>query len=148
MASDGAVIIDTELDNSGFKRGAGEFKRAVENLKNTVDKTGKGMADTANGYVRAMNDAKDAAKGAAADQAAIAKEIQRTEAALKRLEERLDVQRRKFEAARDAAEEKAAAEFSERTANYELLPWEDEAQAAEQHLNDMADAIRKVSDGI
>ena len=104
MASDGAVIIDTELDNSGFKRGAGEFKRAVENLKNTVDKTGKGMADTANGYVQAMNSAKDAAKGAAADQAEIAKEIHRTESALKRLEERLDVQRRKFEAARDAAE--------------------------------------------
>ena len=34
--SDGAIIIDTKLDNSGFMRDAKKFKGAVDGLKNSA----------------------------------------------------------------------------------------------------------------
>ena len=143
---DGALIVDTKIDNSGSRRGADEFRRQVDGLRNAANQAGRDMANGANGYIRAMNRGRAAAKGATADQAALAKEISNTEAALKRLEARQELARRKFEAAREAAEEKAAEEFSANNAGAELLPWEDEMQAAEQMAEALNERIREVSD--
>ena len=52
--SDGAIIIDTKLDNSGFMRDAKRFKGAVNGLKTAVNDAGQQMAQGANAYAQAM----------------------------------------------------------------------------------------------
>ncbi len=86
--SDGALIIDTGLDNKGFIRDAAQFKRAVETLTKAVKSSGQQMAGGMDGYLRSLQKAGGAAKGAATDQAALTREIAKTEAAIKRLEDR------------------------------------------------------------
>ena len=116
----------------------------VDRLTQTVNKAGQQMAGSANGYVTAMSRARAAAKGMTGDQAAIAKEILNTTAALKKLETRQELARRKFEESRDAAIGKATADFEKNTEGMQLLPWEDEAQAAQQYAEDMQAVIDEV----
>ena len=55
MASgaDGSIIIDTQLDNTGFQRGSKQMQNAVNSLNNSVNQTGQNMA----GAVQSMNTA-------------------------------------------------------------------------------------------
>ena len=144
--SDGALIIDTGLNNSGFIRDANQFRRAVETLTQAVRSSGQRMAGGMDSYLRELQRARAVAKGAATDQASITKEIAKTEAALKRLNEKEELARRKWEASREAAEEKAAADFSQANAGADLMPWENELEAAEQLAEALNERIREVSD--
>ena len=105
--ADGALIIDTGLDNSGFIRDAGQFRRAVESMVQAVQKSGQQMGQSMNGYLKALQQASGASKNAASGQSALEKEIAKTEAAVARLEERQELARRKFEASREEAVVKA-----------------------------------------
>ena len=129
---DGAIIVDTGIRNNKAKVGAREFVNMVDRLTQTVNKAGQQMAGSTSNYVQAMNRARAAAKGMTGDQAAIAKEILQTASAIKKLEERQELARRKFEESRDAAIGKATSDFEKNTEGMQLLPWEDEAQAAQQ----------------
>ena len=99
--AEGALIIDTGLDNKGFIRDAAQFKRAVETLTQAVKTSGQQMAGGMDNYLKALQNARAASRGAAGDQAALQKEIDKTAAAIKRLEERQELARRKFEAAKE-----------------------------------------------
>lgn len=105
--ADGALIIDTGLDNSGFIRDAGQFRRAVESMVQAVQKSGQQMGQSMNGYLKALQQASGASKSAASGQSALEKEIAKTEAAVARLNERQELARRKFEASREEAVAKA-----------------------------------------
>lgn len=52
--SDGAVVIDTGLDNRGFMRDAAKFKRAIRTLLQAVEKTGQQMGKSGNAYGQAL----------------------------------------------------------------------------------------------
>ena len=54
--SDGAIIIDTGIDNSGIARDSRKYRSMVNGLKDSVDKTGRQMASAANGYTRAIRE--------------------------------------------------------------------------------------------
>lgn len=105
--ADGALIIDTGLDNTGFIRDAAQFKRAVETLTQAVNKGGQQMGQSMGGYLKALQQAGGASRDAAKGQSALEKEIAKTEAAIARLNERQELARRKFEAAREDAVAKA-----------------------------------------
>ena len=51
--ADGSIIIDTQLDNTGFQRGSQQMQNAVNSLNNSVNQTGRNMA----GAVQSMNTA-------------------------------------------------------------------------------------------
>lgn len=141
---DGALIIDTKIDNSGLFRSAQEFNGAVKSMKNTVDQVGQDMARSGKAYVDAISGGARATRGAAASQAALEREITKTEAAIARLTEKQELQRRKWEASRDAAVEKAAEEFEKMNSGLEAMPWEDAEQAAQQFSEDMSQHINEV----
>lgn len=105
--ADGALIIDTGLDNKGFIRDAAQFKRAVETLTQAVNKGGQQMGRSMGGYLKALQQAGGASRDAAKGQSALEKEIAKTEAAIARLNERQELARRKFEASREDAVAKA-----------------------------------------
>ena len=144
--SDGAVIVDTGLNNGEFFKDARQFRTAVNGMTDSVERAGRQMAKGMGNYVRAMQGAHAAAKALSGDQKAIQKEIAKTEARLRSLSEQQELARRKFEAAREAAEEEAARKFQEDTYGAESLPWENEMQAAEQLAEDLNAAIMKVSE--
>ena len=141
---DGAVIVDTGIKNDKSKIGAKEFVNMVEGMNRAVNQAGRQMATSANGYIQAMARAQKAARGMTGDQAAVAKEILKTEAALKRLEERQELARRKWDATREDAIAAASEEFKANNAGMEFLPWENEQQAAEQFAEDMQAVINGV----
>ena len=144
--SDGALIIDTGLDNKGLIRDARQFKRAVETLTQAVKSSGQQMAGGMDNYLKALSKAGGAAKAATGEQAALQKEIEKTSAAIKRLEERQELARRKFEAAKEEAIADAAAKFEDNNKGLGALPWEDEAKAAEQYAEDFNVAMQKAAD--
>ena len=144
--SDGAVIVDTGLNNDGFFRSARQFKSAVEGLKTSVDQAGRQMAEGTGRYVQTMRGAHAAAKALSGDQAAIQKEIARTEQQLAKLEERQERARRRWEASREDAIAKASEEFEKNNFGLEAMPWEDEEQAAAQFAEDSIAHIQKVID--
>ena len=51
--ADGSIVIDTQLDNTGFQRGSQQMQRAVNSLNNSVNQTGQNM----NSAVQSMNTA-------------------------------------------------------------------------------------------
>ena len=118
---DGAIIVDTGIRNDKAKVGANEFVRMVDRLTQTVNKTGQQMAGSTSNYVTAMSRARTAAKGMTGDQAAIAKEILNTTAALKKLETRQELARRKFEESREAARQEAVVKAEEKYKDYEII---------------------------
>lgn len=95
--SDGALIIDTKLDNSGFMRGARDFKRACETLKNTAVNAYKAMDKAAVSYVQSVSKQGQAARDASRSMADLQKrysevlremnEIQRTGGSASRYEQ-------------------------------------------------------------
>ena len=115
---DGAIIVDTQIQNGKAKVGAKDFINMVEQMVKTVNKVGQQMSNSTNGYVQSMNRARAAAKGMTGEQAALAKEILQTASAIKKLEERQEMARRKFEASREAAREQAAMAASEKYGGY------------------------------
>lgn len=82
MPSDGALIVDTGLNNSGFLRGAKAFRAALEGLKNTVNRTGRDMAQAGNGYVKSLSQASKEAR-------ALDQEIKQLEAQSARLQKNM-----------------------------------------------------------
>ena len=58
---DGALIVDTRINNTDSKRGAAEFRRQVDALKNAANQAGRDMAKGANDYIQAMNRGRSAA---------------------------------------------------------------------------------------
>ena len=74
--ADGALIVDTKIDNSGSKRGAAEFKRQVDGMNKAVDQAGKSMASSLNGYLRSVGKTKGAAKQLEKEIASIESQIQ------------------------------------------------------------------------
>ena len=52
--SDGALIVDTGLNNAGFFRDARQYKAAVQSLKNTVNRVGQDMAKSGNAYAQSI----------------------------------------------------------------------------------------------
>lgn len=56
--SDGSIIIDTELDSSGFKKGAAELQRKMNNLVAATNKIGRIPFDSAR-FSAQVNTAKD-----------------------------------------------------------------------------------------
>ena len=61
MPSDGAIVIDTAINNSGFLRDARVFRSTVQGLKSTVDRVGAAMNRSGNSYGQALrSQAKDA----------------------------------------------------------------------------------------
>lgn len=144
--SDGALIIDTKLDNSGTIKGAREMERAVNGLETSVNNAGKQMAKGANGYVQALGKAGSAAKSATANQQALEREIAKTAAALARMEEKLELQRRKFEASKEDAIAAATEKVRAGMENAEFLPWENEAQALEQLSEDINQAAQQAAE--
>ena len=140
--SDGAIIIDTQLDNSGFIRDAGQFRNAVNGLRNAVNQTGRSMADSANGYVQAMSRAGSAARTAAGSQSALQKEIARTEAAIERMEARQTKMRALAEQRAQAQRDALRAQIEEEVksaigyGNWELMPKWSQDQAMEAAMRD------------
>lgn len=53
--SDGALIVDTKLDNSGFLSNAKQFMSALNNLKQTANKTGQAMGNAGNAYLKSAS---------------------------------------------------------------------------------------------
>ena len=51
--ADGSIVIDTQLDNTGFQRGSQQMQNAVNSLNNSVNQTGKNMQSA----VQSMNTA-------------------------------------------------------------------------------------------
>ena len=51
--ADGSIIIDTELDNSGFKHGSQQMQNAINGLTNSANRAGKNMASA----IQAVNPA-------------------------------------------------------------------------------------------
>lgn len=51
---DGAIVIDTGLDNKGFIRDAAQFRRAVETLTQAVKTSGRQMAGGMDGVTCAL----------------------------------------------------------------------------------------------
>lgn len=47
--SDGSIVIDTELDNSGFKAGEGKLLSAINSLVNKIDGIGESLKQSFNG---------------------------------------------------------------------------------------------------
>ena len=80
--ADGALIVNTKVDNSGFMRGARQFQNAVEHLKRATDSAGKSMARSAGGYAQAMRANAKAAKAAAAEMARLEKQAAKLQAAM------------------------------------------------------------------
>ena len=144
--ADGALIIDTGLDNSGFIRNAAQFRRAVQTLTQAVKTSGQQMAGGMDGYLRALQRAGAASKGATADQKALTAEIAKTEAAIKRLEERQELARRKFEAAKEDAIGRAQEEFQASNAGADAMPWENEEQALEALSEELNRVAQEASD--
>ena len=142
MASDGAIIVDTGIDNKGFKRGAREFTNAVQGLKNAVDQTGKAMADSTNSYMQAMNRARSAAKGLTGDQRSITREIAKTEAALGKLNDKQEKMRaladQRAQEQRDQLREQMIEETKAAIGhgNWEIMPKWSQDQAIEQTMRD------------
>ena len=139
--SDGAVIIDTGLDNSGFARDAREFKGAVESLRSTVDKVGRDMSSSTDAYIRSIRTARADTQGLADAQKTLEREIARTEAAIASRQEKMAMQRRRWEEGQQAAAERAAEKFGELNNGAELMPWEDASTAMEQFARDQQAAI-------
>ncbi|MBQ1805468.1 MAG: hypothetical protein II010_06150, partial [Oscillospiraceae bacterium] len=52
--SDGAVIIDTGLNNTGFFKDAKQFKAAVQSLKGTVNRVGREMGQSGGAYLKSI----------------------------------------------------------------------------------------------
>ena len=147
--SDGAIIIDTGINTGGFIKGARELNRAVQGLESSVNAAGKSMAAGANGYVQALGRAGAAAKSATTNQQQLEREIQKTEAALAKMEEKLELQRKKFEAAREQAVEKAAAEATEKYQGFSewgAMPDMTEAEAQQEQIELIGDAVQGVLD--
>ena len=115
-------------------------------LVDAAERSGKQMAGGAGGYLKAMRSASASAKSATADQKALAKEIAKTEGALRRLEERQELARRKFEAAKEDAVAEAAGRFQDNTFGAGSLPWENDLQAAEQLAEDLNTKLREVGE--
>lgn len=51
--ADGSIVIDTQLDNTGFQRGSQQMRRAISSLNGSVNQTGQNM----NSAVQSMNTA-------------------------------------------------------------------------------------------
>ena len=51
--SDGSIIIDTELDNTGFERGSAKMESAAKSLTQTVSKIGQDVASSAKAAIPA-----------------------------------------------------------------------------------------------
>lgn len=105
--SDGAVIIDVVMDTSKVTTGEKGWKGAVERMKQTAARVGAEMSASMGGYLKTLQQASGAAKGAASSQSALEKEIAKTEAAIARLNEKQELARRRFEASREEAVAKA-----------------------------------------
>ena len=54
--ADGSITIDTELDNTGFKRGSQQTEHAVKGLINTVNRAGRDMASAVQSVNPALRD--------------------------------------------------------------------------------------------
>lgn len=50
-ADDGSIVIDTELDNSGFEKGSDKLLSAVKDLTNAVDNLGDNMMQSFQGFL-------------------------------------------------------------------------------------------------
>lgn len=81
--SDGALIVDTGLNNAGFFRDARQFKRAVESLKTTVDRVGRDMGKSGSAYMQAVRTNVQANRK-------FQQELRETEAEAKRLKATMD----------------------------------------------------------
>lgn len=55
--ADGSIIIDTELDNTGFQRGSDRMEKATQSLSQTVNKVGQDMANAARAAIPAYQQA-------------------------------------------------------------------------------------------
>lgn len=60
--SDGALIVDTKLDNSGFLSNAKKFTNALNNLKQTAVKTGQAMGSAGNAYLKSVSEQEKAVR--------------------------------------------------------------------------------------
>ena len=129
---DGAVIVDTSIKNDRSKIGAREFVNMVNNMNRAANQAGQRMSSSVSGYVTAMNRARDAAKGMKGDQAALAKEILRTSDAIRKMEERQEKAREKFDASKEDAIGRAMEKFEQDNAGAEFMPFKNEEQALEQ----------------
>lgn len=143
---DGAVIVDTSIKNDKSKIGAREFVSMVQNMNKAANQAGQRMSSSVGGYVQAMNRARGAAKAMTGDQAALAKEILRTSDAIRKMEERQEKAREKFEAAREDAVGQAMEKFKQNNAGAEAMPWENEEQAMEQLAEDMNRVAQEAAD--
>ena len=54
--SDGSIVIDTKVNNSGFKQGSDEMKKAIQSLADQINKTGNQLQSTMNSVVTKVND--------------------------------------------------------------------------------------------
>ena len=139
--SDGSVIIDTKVSDSGAKAGFRELASMAENAARTVARVGREMAASTSGYVRAIRDARTGTASLTNDQRALEKAIRDTEEAISKRYEKLSLAEKRWEAAQQAAVEKAAAKFGEMNRGVELMPWESEEEAMEQFAHDQAQVI-------
>ena len=138
MPSDGALIIDTGLNNNGIIRDRKQFKSALDMMFRAAQNAGVQMAKGVNAYTQALSRAQSAARGLTGEQAAIQKEIAKTEARLQALTDKQEIARRKFDAAREAAIQKADDEFRALNAGMEAMPWDSPEQAAQQFEEDLS----------
>ena len=88
MPSDGALIIDTGLNNNGLIRDRKQFKSALDMMVKAAQNAGVQMAKGANAYTQAISKSRSATKGLTGEQVAIQKEIAKTEAEIEKLQER------------------------------------------------------------
>ena len=140
--TEGALIIDTGLNNNGMIRDAAQFRRAVEQLTQAVRRSGEQMAGGMDGYLRELQRVRAAARGAATDQAGITREIARAEAALERMEARQTKMKVLAEQRAQAQRDNLRAQIEEEVksaigySNWELMPQWSQAQALESAMRD------------
>ena len=140
--SDGALIIDTGLDNKGFIRDAGQFKKAVATLTQAVKTSGQQMAGGMNGYLKALQKAGGVAKAATGEQAALQKEIDKTAAAIERMEARQTKMKALAEQRAQAQRDELRAQIEDEVksgigyGNWELTPKSSQDQAMEAAMRD------------
>ncbi|MBQ1805159.1 MAG: hypothetical protein II010_04565, partial [Oscillospiraceae bacterium] len=145
---DGSVVIDCVLNIKGFFQSAKELMSAISSLRGTADKVGQDMARSGKAYADAISAGARATRNATANQAALQREIEKTEAAIKRLNERQEIQRNKWEVSRENAVAKAAENYEkkrgkEEDVKYTLLPDESEIDAINSWREGLAKATEE-----
>ena len=145
--SDGAVVVSTKIDNSGVGPGVKRFEDQVKGMETTVRNAGKDMAASTTSYLRALERARGYARTMAGDQKTLTQEINKTSAALTRLEDRQEKMRFMSEKNRDRQIEQLRKEYDAQMKaqpGFENMSDAAKERIASEYAKDLQAAIDKL----